>query len=129
MKPGDIKPSQLIKQYAIDQGMDPTKALVVIQYILTHKMGFLLHKNKTALLLIRLEPHVYEVHIVTQDTPLSLASSMVAIFKDIKKLKIKKLYGKADNMQIVILMRRILKRESGKIDKSDRKDYNWMIEI
>jgi hypothetical protein len=124
-----IKTSQLIKQYAIDNGIDPTHALVTVQYILTHKMGFILNKNKTALLLIRLEPHIYEAHIVTQDTPLGLHSAMISIFRDIKKLKIEKLYGKADNMRIVLLMKRIIKREGGHIDTSDRKDYNWMIEI
>ena len=124
-----ISPSQLIKQYAIDNGIEPTQALVTVQYIITHKMGFILNKNKTALLLIRLAPHEYEVHIVTQDTPFGLHSAMISIFRDIKKLKIEKLYGRADNMQIVLLMKRIIKREGGHIDISDRKDYNWMIDL
>jgi hypothetical protein len=124
-----IKPSQLIKQYAQELGINSTHALVTVQYILTHKMGFILNKNKTVLLLIRLAPHVYEAHIVTQDTPLGLHSALISIFRDIKKLKIKNLYGRADNMQIVLLMKRIIKREGGHIDISDKKDYNWMIEI
>ncbi len=124
-----MTPSDIIKQYAIDSGIDPTKALVTVQYILTHKLGFLIHKNKTTVLFIKIEPHVYECHIATQDTPLTLSSSMISVFRDLKKLKVKKMYGNADNMRIVLLMKRIVKREGGTIDVSDKNDYNWMIDL
>lgn len=124
-----MKPSEIIKQYAIDSGINPTRALVAVQYILTHKLGFVLTRNKTVFLFIKLGPHQYECHIATQDTPLSLTSAMISIFKDLKKMKVRKMYGDADNDNIISLMKRIVKREGGTIGVSDKKDYNWMIDL
>lgn len=122
-----MKPSQIIKQYAQDAGLDTTKALVTVQYILTHGLGFLLKKKDTVVLLIRISPHVYEAHIATQDSPVMLTRAMTSIFKDIKKLKIKRMYGNANNYQIILLMKRIIDRVGGKIDFPDKQGYNWMI--
>jgi hypothetical protein len=124
-----MKPSEIIKEDAIKRGLDPTRALVTIQYILTHKLGFLLNKNKTVFLFIKLSPNQYECHIATKDTPLGLTSAMISIFKDLKKMKVEKMYGDADNDHIISLMKKIVKREGGEIGISDRKDYNWMIEL
>ena len=124
-----MKPAEIIKDFAIRERLDPTQVLVTIQYILTHKLGFILTKGNTVVLLVKIKPGQYECHVATKDTPISLLKSLTKIFKDIKKLQVKKMYGAADNYQIVHLIQKIASRDGDKVETPDRKGYNWMISL
>jgi len=54
-----MKPSEIIKKEAEKRGLDVTKTLVSIQYILTHKLGFLLSKGNSVLLLAKIGDNEY----------------------------------------------------------------------
>jgi len=124
-----MKPSDIIKADSQKKGTDPTRTMVSIQYLLTHKLGFLLHKGNSVLLLAKISDNEYEVHLFTEDSPLELAKSMISMFHDIEKLKIKAIYGKADNPQIINLLKQLAQREGTEIQNSDKPSFNWMMRI
>jgi hypothetical protein len=124
-----MKPSDIVKADSEKRGIDPTKTMVSIQYLLTHKLGFLLHKGESVLLLAKIGDNDYEVHLFTQDSPLELAKSMISMFHDIEKLKIGTIYGNADNPQIINLLKQLAQREGTEIQNSDKPSFNWMMRI
>jgi len=124
-----MKPSEIIKKEAEKRGLDVTKTLVSIQYILTHKLGFLLSKGNSVLLLAKISDNEYETHLFTSDSPLKLAQAMISIFHDIEKLKIKAIYGNADNPQIINLLKKLAEKEGTEIQDPDKPNYNWMIRL
>jgi hypothetical protein len=124
-----MKPSEIIKKDSEKRGLDPTKTLVSIQYILTHKLGFLLNKNNSVLLLAKIGNNEYETHLFTEDSPLKLGQAMIAMFHDIEGLKIKAIYGNADNPQIINLLKQLAEREGTEIQNPDKPNYNWMIRL
>jgi hypothetical protein len=54
---------------------------------------------------------------------------MVAIYNNLKKLKVQTIYGKADNPHIINLLKQLATHEHTEVLDSDRPDYNWMIHI
>jgi hypothetical protein len=124
-----MKASEIIKADSEARGVNPTKTLVSIQYILMHKLGFILKKHDTVLLVAKISDHVYETHLFTTDSALTLSKAMVSIYHDLKKLKVKKIYGKADNSQIINLLKKLAVHEHTEVLDSDRPDYNWMIKL
>jgi hypothetical protein len=124
-----MKASEIIKADAVKRGLNPSQIMVSIQYILMHKLGFLLKKDNTVLLLGKIADHVYEAHLFTEDSSLTLSKALVRIYNDIKKLQVQRIYGKADNEQIINLMRQLAVKENTQVLPSDRPDYNWMINV
>jgi hypothetical protein len=124
-----MKASEIIKADAVKRGLNPSQIMVSIQYILMHKLGFLLKKDNTVLLLGKIADHVYEAHLFTEDSSLTLSKALVRIYNDIKKLQVQRIYGKADNEQIIGLMRQLAVKENTQVLPSDRPDYNWMINV
>jgi len=124
-----MKASEIIKADSESRGVNPTQTLVSIQYILMHKLGFLLQKHDTVLLLGKIAEHVYETHLFTVDKALTLSKAMVSIYHDLKKLKVQTIYGKADNPHIINLLKQLAVHEHTEVLDSDRPDYNWMIHI
>jgi len=124
-----LKASQVITSFAQKEGLNPQVVLHTVAYIVKNKLGFVLSKNDTVVLFYEIAPKSYECHIATMDTPITLMRSMTDIFNRLHKLNVKKMYGHADNFEIVSLMRRIVAREGGELKVSDIKDYNWMITL
>jgi len=124
-----MKPSEIITRFANKEGLNPQVILHTVAYIVKNKLGFVLSKNDTVVLFFEIAPKSYECHIATVDTPITLMRSMADIFRRLHKLNVKKMYGHADNFEIVAVMRRIVAREGGQLQVSDIKDYNWMITL
>ena len=122
-----MKPSEVIRIFAQKEGINPNVVYQTIKYIVQNKKGFVLSRNNTVVLFYEIAPKSYECHIATADNPVMLMRSMMEIFNRLHKLKVKKLYGHANNFEIVSIMRKIVARVGGEIKVSDIKDYNWMI--
>ena len=124
-----MKPSEVIRIFAQKEGINPNVVYQTIKYIVQNKKGFVLSRNNTVVLFYEIAPKSYECHIATTDNPVMLMRSMMEIFNRLHKLKVKKLYGHANNFEIVSIMRKIVARVGGEIKVSDIKDYNWMITL
>lgn len=124
-----MKPSEIIKQDSEKRGLNPAQILIGVNYFIQKRHAILLHKDKSALLLEQLEPHVYATHLFTIDSPLSLSKAMISFFHDIERMQIQAIYGNADNPQIINLLKQLAVREHTAVETPDRNGYNWMIRL
>jgi len=124
-----LKASQIITSFAQKEGLNPQVVLHTVAYIVKNKLGFILTKNDTVVLFYQIAPKTFECHIATLDNPIILMRSMMDIFSRLHKMNVKKMYGHANNFEIVAIMRKIVGRVGGEIKVSDIKDYNWMITL
>ena len=87
-----------------------------------NKKGFLFHENNSLLYGRYITPHVAEVHLMTEDSPLQLMHSLKQFIAHGRRIGIKKLYGKADNPGIL----KFLKTAGINVQNSNVPMYNWM---
>lgn len=117
-----MKPSEIITADLARLGKDPTEILRAIAVGLKAKKLIQLQENDSVLLLENIGDNAVELHLFTQDSPLKLAKSIIGFVKKIKASDIERVYGKADNQQIV----QLLKNLDVPVQDSDRPEYNWM---
>lgn len=120
-----MTPSEIISADLQSHGNDPQEGLKAIAAAMKAGQGILLQENNSILFLRKIAKEVVELHLFTQDSPLMVAKSASSFIKKIKNSNLKKVYGNADNEQIVELLRRL------KVDvkDSDKPQYNWMAKV
>jgi hypothetical protein len=94
----------------------------MIHGYLSNRNASILQHGDTVLVVIKIDPYDVEVHLYTQDKPMAIVKSVKHFMEEIKASHIKRVYGKADNQNIVSLMKTV----GVKIRNSDRPQYNWM---
>jgi len=124
-----MKPSEIITSFSKKNGLDSKIILRLCAYFIKNKQGFMLSKNNTVVMFIEIAPKTYECHIATEDSPLGIMKAMSDIFRRLHKLNVKKIYGHANNFEIVAIMRKIVAREGGTLETADIKEYNWKITL
>lgn len=124
-----MKPSEIITSFAQKNGLNPKVILRTCAYFIQRKEGFMLSKGNTVVMFVEIAPKTYECHIATEDSPLGVMKAMSDIFRRLHKLNVKKMYGHANNFEIVAIMRKIVAREGGTLEVSDIKEYNWKITL
>lgn len=117
-----MKPSEIISADLQSNGVDPTESLRAIAIGLKAKTLIQLHENDSVLLLRKIGDNAVELHLFTQDSPLKLAKSIISFIKKIKSSDIERVYGNAENQQIVQLLRNL----DVPVQDSDKPNYNWM---
>jgi hypothetical protein len=116
-----MTPSQIVQADAQKRGIDPHAVMDVIHKETASGKGFLLHYNSSLLYGRRIAPGVAEVHLLTEDSPLQLISSIHNFVTHAERLGIHTLYGKADNQAIV----KFLQKAGLNVQQSDLPKYNW----
>ena len=116
-----MHPVEIITKDLQRRGKDHTKYLHKIDNLLKNGKGFLLHENDSVLLGVYLDNHDVELHLLSHDSPLQLAHSLATFIDRIRKSHVRAVYGKADNEQVI----RLLKRLGVDVEDSDRHGYNW----
>ena len=117
--------SEIIKRDAERNNVDPANALTAVNDLVQSGDGILLKENDSVLLLKKLKPRVVEAHLFTVDQPMTLSKSLLVFYKKLQESDIQVVYGKADNPQIVDLMKKIGIR----VEDSDLSQYNWKLVI
>lgn len=120
-----MTPSEIIAADARHRNLEPHKVLSVVAQIVGKKVGTILQDGDTVVLLQLLDDSAAQVHLFTVDTPLRLAKALLRIYKTLLQSQLKTLYGKADNPEILDLLRQI----GVKVQDSDRPEFNWMAPI
>jgi len=120
-----MTPSEIISADLQSNGKDPQEGLRAIAMSMKANQGILLQENNSVLFLRKIDKGIVELHLFTQDSPLMVAKSVSKFIKKIRNSDLKKVYGQADNEQIVELLRRL------KVDikNSDKPEYNWMAKV
>ena len=124
-----MTPSEIIMADATKHGKDPKTAVLAVHELMRRKLGFVLSTPKSVLVLCRINDDDYEVHLYSEGSPLEISKAMLKFYEDIKKIKIKTLYGEADNPQIINLLKQLAAREGTEILNPDRPNYNWMMHV
>lgn len=117
--------SEIIKRDAQKNNVDPLIVLKAVNDLVQSGNGILLKENDSVLLLKKLKPHVVEAHLFTVDQPITLSKSLLGFKKKLEESDIQTVYGKADNPQILNLMKKL----GFRVEDSDLSQYNWKFEI
>jgi len=120
-----MKASEIIIADSVKRNIDPQKTLLSIREMTANNSAVLLQENNSVLLVRKVDPTSAEIHLFTEDTPLTLAKSVIGFIKRGKQLGIQTVYGKADNQGIVELMKRV----GLNVEPSDLPQYNWKANI
>lgn len=120
-----MKASEIILADAQKKGVDGQKALGLISNAVNQKKAILMQENNSVLLLTKINDNASEVHLFTQDGAMTLARSLSAFIKKGMALGIKTIYGKADNQQII----QLLKKVGLNVVDSDLPQYNWKADL
>ena len=110
------------------RGINPEHVLVGVHAIVK-RGGLVLNQGNTVLVLQKIAPAVFAAHLFTQDPPLSLSKALVTFFHQMQGKGIHRIYGDADNQEIIGLLKQLGQREGVQVLPSDNPDYNWMIEL
>ena len=120
-----MKATEIILADAQKRGVDGNKVLGVINSAVKQKKGILMQEGNSVLFLIKIGDGAAETHLFTQDGVMTLARSLSAFVKRGIALGIKTIYGKADNPQIIEL----LKKVGLNVVDSDLPKYNWKADL
>jgi hypothetical protein len=120
-----MKASEIILADAQKRGVDGTKALGLISNAVKQKKAVLMQEGNTVLMLTKIANGASEVHLFTQDGVMALATALTAFIKRTADLGVTTVYGKADNQQIIEL----LKRVGLNVVASDLPQYNWKADL
>ena len=124
-----MTPSQIITQEAQKVGYDADVLLRKINKLISNKAGILLQKNDSLLLLVGIAKQVAELHIFTMDPPAKVVKALKYFMGEIKKADIKKVYFDSNSKQEAELNKtiQVLKSLGLKVQKSNVKQYDWMV--
>ena len=117
-----MKPSEIITADSEKRGLDANSVLLGVKQLMDNNAAIILQENDSVALLLNLGDNRVEVHFFTVDSPVTMASSIAGIFDKIQDSEIEKVYGEADNQQIIRLMRSV----GVNTQDSDLPKYNWM---
>jgi hypothetical protein len=120
-----MTPSKIIREDALNRNIDPEKVINNVAKLVKSGKATLLHSGKTVLLLVRFSQEYAELHLFTQDAPLSLMTALRRFVDTIRKTNLDAVYGKADNEGILAMLRRV----GVDVEKSNMPQYNWMAKI
>lgn len=119
-----MTPSEIIKKDAEQRGIDPQKLLASVAVLMKKNNALMLKENDSILILhpIGGSKGDVELHLFTEDAPLTLAKSLTSFIKKIRASDLRAVYGSADNEQIT----QFLTRLGVEVKESDKPNYNWM---
>jgi len=120
-----MKATEIILADAQKRGVDARKALGLISNAVKQKKAILMQEGNTVVLLTKISDGAAEVHLFTQDGVMALSAALTALIKRGMGLGIKTIYGKADNQQIIELMKKVGLNVVG----SDLPKYNWKADV
>ena len=116
-----MNPSDIIRKECEKQNADFNEVMIKIFALLKKKLAVLMRQNDSLLLVTQLGDGDVELHLFTQDPPLTLFKSIKYFIDQIRNSDIRAVYGRAMNQSIID----VLKRLGVKIEKSDKPEYNW----
>jgi hypothetical protein len=120
-----MTPTEIIVADAQRNGVDPNRLLSYVSQQIQSKKAVLMSANNSLLLIITMPDDTAELHLYTADSPLGLMKSVTEFINDIKRTGLKRVYGKADNQEIL----EMLKRLGVDVQPSDRPEFNWMASV
>jgi hypothetical protein len=120
-----MTPTEIITKDAEKRGLDPAQTVNSVAALIKKHSATLLHHGNTLLLLRGIGKNSVELHLFTEDSPLSLLKALKIFVKNIRQSKLDNVYGNADNDGII----QLLKKTGVDVLPSDLAQYNWMAKV
>jgi hypothetical protein len=120
-----MTPTEIITKDAEKRGLDPAQTVNSVAALIKNHSATLLHHGNTLLLLRGIGKDSVELHLFTEDSPISLIKALKVFVANIRHSKLDKVYGNADNEGIV----QLLKKAGVDVLPSDLEQYNWMAKV
>lgn len=117
-----MTPSEIIKADFESKGLDPEPAYQKIAALKEKGDLILLNTNNSVLTLTKIPEGGVEVHLFTQDSPVTLMKSMKFFLEKIRAAGIKEVYGNADNPEIIEFIKRL---DVEVVTEGLPAKYNW----
>ena len=117
-----MTPTEIITADAIERDLNPQSILLSVSRMLQTEVAVMLQKNNSVLLLEKIDVGSVALHLFTEDQPMTLARSIKFFIDKIKSSDIEKVYGLADNEQIIDLLISL----GVAVQEPDNPNYNWM---
>jgi len=116
-----MKPTEIIAEDAKRNGVDPAPILDKMSRSIKSGSGILLQSGNTVLILRRFSKGLAELHLFTTDSPMTMIKALREFIAKIKQSDLTAVYGKADNEQILQVLRSL----GVNVQESDIPGYNW----
>ena len=120
-----MTPAEIITADCERHNVDPQKVMGVIAHFVQNKTGKILHSGNSVLFVRMISDENAELHIFTQDSPIAIAKAVPKFWNALKQMQIKKVYGNADNQEILQLLQKL----GANVQAPDIEGYNWMAEV
>ena len=120
-----MTPVEIITKDAEKRGLDANQVLSNIAALINGHKATLLHHGNTLLFLRGIGDNSVELHLFTDDGPLSLLKALKVFVKNIRHSNLNKVYGDADNQEVLTL----LQKADVDVMPSDLPRYNWMAKV
>lgn len=111
------------------KGLDPHHALRRVHRRMGKQKSSVLHENNTVVTAHRIGPGIAEVHLYTQDNPLTLARSITQMLHSAQLKGVKHLYSTTNNPSLVQFLQHVLSRSGMRVGRSDLPKYNLRIDL
>lgn len=119
-----MKASEIIGVAYRQTGQDPNKYLAGLTKLVSIKDAQILQEDDTVFVAIRLGNNQAQVDFFTQDSPLKVNSSVMALIKKLKASGISTIYG-TQNSQLP----QILQSLKINVAPSDNPNYQWVAQL
>jgi len=116
-----MKSSEIIIADAQRNGLNPKSVLNGVASMIKSKEAAILKTDGSVLIVKAIGKGIVELHLFTVEQPIKLVRSLKKFIEEIKKSKIKIVYGNAENEMIL----RLLMSIGVKVTNSDLPKYNW----
>lgn len=120
-----MTPEEIITKDAEKRGLNPSQSVNSVAALIQKHSATLLHHGNTLLLLRGIGKNCVELHLFTEDAPLSLLKALKVFVTNIRHSSLDKVYGNADNEGII----KLLQKTGVDILPSDLAQYNWMAKV
>lgn len=123
-----MTPQEIIMQDAERSGQRPGAVMHGVAVAVDKKKAVMLHDNKSLLILepIGKSKHEFSAHLFTADAPTGLVRSMKTLRAQmIRSSQFKHIYSASLDQKIL----KLLDAAGFDVQKSDKKDFKWMVEV
>ena len=120
-----MTPSEIITADANQRGIDPKQVLSAIAKNIQSRKGKIFQSGNSVLFVGLLPNSAGELHFFTEDSPIAIARHIKVFWNALKKSGIERVYGNADNQEIL----QLIQRAGADIQQPDLEGYNWMAEL
>jgi hypothetical protein len=120
-----MTPAEVITADAKERGVDPQQVLGAIAQLIQNNQGKIFNAGNSVLFVRLLPDDGGELHFFTEDSPIVIARYIKVFWNALKKAGIERVYGKADNQEIL----QLIQRAGADIQQPDIEGYNWMAKV